>query len=132
MDLKPEKIRLITNIVYFAIGCVLVAALAVFCMLISIKSDDDAVRESEVETQEDTQETTPADARVQSVPKKYYVIEENDKICIYEVRQSENVFYDYGAVDKNLMSEEMKLELKKGINFNSEPELYEFLQTYSS
>ncbi|MDO5402911.1 MAG: BofC C-terminal domain-containing protein [Eubacteriales bacterium] len=136
MDLKPEKIKLLTNVIYYAMGCVIVAALAALCIMISAGTDKGTDIENVTQSVTDTaavqNTTSPADAKVQSVPKKYYIIEEDGRICIYEIREGENVFYDYGAVEKNLMTEEMQFKLKNGIYINSEPELYEFLQTYSS
>lgn len=150
MSLKPEKIRLVANIACFAIACVCVISLMVFCIFISIEQGNGNDKESQESTRAVSGDASSADelnsagdslgtdkskvmnGDLSAVSKKYYLVEEKGKICIYEVREGENVFYDYAAVEKSLMSEELSQQLKKGISVDSEAELYEFLQTYSS
>ncbi|MDD3239935.1 MAG: BofC C-terminal domain-containing protein [Lachnospira sp.] len=140
MKFNREKNRLIVNIICFGICAALMVTVVVLCLVATFKKEDNSGREPQTRAasmnetydankQEEKQTGTKEDL---VLVKSYYLIEENGKISIYEVREGENVFYDYAQVERALMTEETKEQLKKGLFLNTEAELYEFLQTYSS
>lgn len=61
---------------------------------------------------------------------QYKAMLENGYVTIYA--GDDNVIYDYTDISLEDLPEDIKVNLKKGIIFNGEKELYEFLETYSS
>lgn len=61
---------------------------------------------------------------------QYKALLENGYVTIYS--SDDDVIYDYTDIALEDLPDEIKYALKKGIIFNGERELYEFLETYSS
>jgi 5'-3' exonuclease len=88
------------------------------------------------------QETREADAKTDATETEsvtsstaedgysYIILEEDGHLLVY-YSDNMTVFFDSGILTKNL-PDGIKQELKTGIRFEDEDELYEFLENYSS
>lgn len=142
MDRNSEKERLLLNAGLFVLLIILIITLMIFCIgqgFEDEKNSDDNGKIMQINQtkNESVQEAVGVDGNSKEQDnnmgdKKFLVIEENAKISIYEMKNGEKVFYDFAAVEKSLMTDNIKQQLKNGIYFLSERELYEFLQAFSS
>ncbi len=65
---------------------------------------------------------------------QYVLKYERDTLRIYRniADEGREVFYDYADINVELLPHDIKERLTKGIYFDGEAQLYDFLQTYSS
>lgn len=61
---------------------------------------------------------------------KYYLMEQDGSVIIYE--QDKKTVYAETAISVELIPERLRVQLKDGIAIDTEQELYEFLENYSS
>lgn len=62
--------------------------------------------------------------------KSYYLNYDNGRIVIYN--EPDRTFYDYADVNYDIIPDDIRRELEKGMHIDGEDSLYDFLQTYSS
>ena len=65
---------------------------------------------------------------------QYVLKYERDTLRIYRniVNEGREVFYDYADINMDSLPDDIRERLIKGIYFEGEAQLYDFLQTYSS
>jgi hypothetical protein len=65
---------------------------------------------------------------------QYVLKYERDTLRIYRniVNEGREVFYDYADINMDSLPDDIRERLTKGIYFEGEAQLYDFLQTYSS
>lgn len=61
---------------------------------------------------------------------KYYIIEEEGRLTVYEVETKE-IFLET-AIETELLPEQIQRSLETGIYFETEGDLFDFLESYSS
>ena len=61
---------------------------------------------------------------------KYYAIEKEGRLSVYE-NVKETLFMDT-AIEIRLLPEDIRKKIERGIYFENEAELYDFLESYSS
>lgn len=96
--------------------------------------DDNRIHyEQEAHREESTENVNTGNAVYR---KRYVVMQTMSDIIIYQEQQTDNgtelTFFDYAAISVELLPDDLKSEIEEGIFFDSEEELYAFLQTYSS
>lgn len=77
---------------------------------------------------------TQATENTQQETYEYVLKYERDTLRIYRniADEGREVFYDYADINVESLPEDIRDRLAKGIYFEGEAQLYDFLQTYSS
>ncbi len=117
--------------------CIILAIIVIILALLTIKiNNESGTREIPmVDTEHhvvDTQEKTTQSVESSNPYKKYEFCAktEDGRVVIYDVQSS--VLYMETAIEIRFLSEELQAELKDGIYFENEEQLFDFLESYSS
>lgn len=96
------------------------AAAGMFSYMIS-SSYGSSIRKTKILHDSDTMVSMAGDS--------YYLKMQGEEIVIYE---NNDVIFEYTDLDPELLPADVLTEVKKGIPFQNQKELYEFLETYTS
>lgn len=115
--------------------CIFISLILIFVVIILFTTADktknnttEQSKMQETESQESNEEAVYSSKTEESY--QYIIFDVDGHLLVYYADNS-TVFFDTGIQTKNL-SEDMKSALEKGIRFQTEEELYEFLENYSS
>ena len=81
-------------------------------------------------TREIELEKITSEAKVETVPYLFYILEQDHRLVVYEAKTG-RLYMDTGIFANDLPAE-LYEELKIGIFFETEADLYDFLESYSS
>jgi hypothetical protein len=106
---------------------------SVLLIFIYVRKDKDKINPNDV-TESETliKETKHADETEISNDKnyKYKIVEEEGRLTVYETTY-ETIFIET-AIETNLLPENTQKDLEDGIYFESDKDMYDFLESYSS
>ena len=115
--------------------CIFISLILIFVVIILFTTADktknnttEQSKMQETESQESNEEAVYSSKTEESY--QYIIFDVDGHLLVYYADNC-TVFFDTGIQTKNL-SEDMKSALEKGIRFQTEEELYEFLENYSS
>ena len=106
---------------------ILVIAFAWFYIKFSNETNP---KENMIQTENEVLDEQSVTISQEYISSKFYVKEEYGKLVIYESKKQE--IYMETSIDVRSLSFELQDKIKNGIFFQSETELYDFLENYSS
>jgi len=115
--------------------CIFLALIVIVLALLYIKLHNESGKRERPQTES----TTPSETEnnTGSITSSYeyktyyfYAKEENGHILIYDIK-TQTLYMETG-IETNALPEHIQVELKSGIYFENEEQLYSFLESYSS
>ena len=114
--------------------CIFLSVILVALSLAVIKRNNTKKEYEQAEhTQmiEETQESiVENNTETQEQDDMFYIVEKDNRLVVYEAK-TEAFYMETGIVIQDLPTE-LREDLKKGIYFKTESDLYDFLESYSS
>lgn len=87
-------------------------------------------KENEITTENDISKEEAVTISQPDVSFLYYIKAENGRLVVYESKTKE--VYMETSIEVDVLSEQMRQRIEEGIYFESEENLYDFLESYSS
>lgn len=93
-------------------------------------SNETSPKENVITTENDVSKESSMPMSQEYISCKYYLKDEQGKLVVYENKNHE--IYMETSIEIELLPESLKEELKTGVFFQTDAELYDFLESYSS
>ena len=93
-------------------------------------SNETSPKENVITTENDVSKESSMPMSQEYISCKYYMKDEQGKLVVYENKNHE--IYMETSIEIELLPESLKEELKTGVFFQTDAELYDFLESYSS
>ena len=93
-------------------------------------SNETSPKENVITTENDVSKESSVPMSQEYISCKYYLKVEQGKLVVYENKNHE--IYMETSIEIELLPESLKEELKTGVFFQTDAELYDFLESYSS
>ena len=93
-------------------------------------SNETSPKENVITTENDVSKESSVPMSQEYISCKYYLKDEQGKLVVYENKNHE--IYMETSIEIELLPESLKEELKTGVFFQTDAELYDFLESYSS
>jgi hypothetical protein len=93
-------------------------------------SNETSPKENVITTENDVSKESSVPMSQEYISCKYYLKDEQGKLVVYENKNHE--IYMETSIEIELLPESLKEALKTGVFFQTDAELYDFLESYSS
>ena len=116
--------------------CVFVSLILILMVLLFVifrndnKMPENETQSSQITTEISTKEDVAIEISQELTNYKYFVIEEDGRLTVYETA-SKKIFLETD-IQTWLLTEQLQKNLSNGIYFETEKDLFDFLESYSS
>lgn len=93
-------------------------------------NNETETRENSIQTENDISKEESITISQEYISCMFYIKEEYGRLVVYE-NKNHNVYMET-SIETSTLPEDVKEKLKSGIYFQTEAELYDFLESYSS